>query len=167
MGRYSSAIIRTPIETEEILLQLRDDKVGIRFPGVYSLFGGALENSETPEEGLRRELEEELGITLQNSCRLLRTYFWEEDYERVVKGIRRKLPNVDYYWGFDPARVDRAQFPREDNLFLLTMTKAGIEGLVINEGREMKLFSPDAAKAAIMIPADKLMVLEYIINRIQ
>jgi len=44
------------------LMQRRDDKPAIFFPGWLGLFGGALENSETPEAGLRRELDEELAF---------------------------------------------------------------------------------------------------------
>jgi 8-oxo-dGTP diphosphatase len=42
------------------LLQLRDDIEGIVAPGCWGLFGGHLEPGESPEEGLRRELQEEI-----------------------------------------------------------------------------------------------------------
>ena len=38
------------------LLQQRDDKPDIFYPGHWGLFGGALESGETPAEGLAREL---------------------------------------------------------------------------------------------------------------
>lgn len=44
----------------KFLMQLRDDKPGIPYPGHWSLFGGHLELEETPEEGLKRELLEEI-----------------------------------------------------------------------------------------------------------
>ena len=56
------------------VLQLRDDIPGIPARGMWSLFGGALENGETPEAGLRREIAEELGIALPG-CRPL----WQVD----------------------------------------------------------------------------------------
>ena len=43
------------------LLQLRDDISGIVAPGCWGLFGGQLEPGESPEQGLRRELIEEIG----------------------------------------------------------------------------------------------------------
>ena len=44
------------------LLQLRDDIDGIISPGCWGLFGGHLESGESPEAGLRRELDEEIGL---------------------------------------------------------------------------------------------------------
>ncbi len=48
------------------LLQLRDDIEGIVAPGCWGLFGGHLEPGESPEEGLRRELQEEIAYTAAN-----------------------------------------------------------------------------------------------------
>jgi 8-oxo-dGTP pyrophosphatase MutT (NUDIX family) len=45
------------------LMQHRDDKPGIFFPGWWGCFGGALEPGESPEQAVRRELAEELGWT--------------------------------------------------------------------------------------------------------
>jgi 8-oxo-dGTP pyrophosphatase MutT (NUDIX family) len=46
------------------LMQLRDDKPGIFFPGHWGLFGGGVEVGEQPTSALCRELEEELGMTV-------------------------------------------------------------------------------------------------------
>ena len=56
------------------VLQLRDDVPGIAYPGMWALFGGALEPDEEPAQGLRREIFEELGIAL-GGCGLL----WQVD----------------------------------------------------------------------------------------
>ncbi|MEW2132696.1 NUDIX domain-containing protein [Streptomyces sp. NPDC005435] len=46
----------------EIVLQLRDDRPGIRWPGYWSLLGGGLEPGESPLDGVLREIREEAGI---------------------------------------------------------------------------------------------------------
>ena len=42
------------------LLQLRDDKESILYPGHWGLFGGHLDPDETPSEAVHRELLEEI-----------------------------------------------------------------------------------------------------------
>ncbi len=49
-----------------LLIYLRDDKLSIPFPNHWDLFGGHVEVGETPEEALRRELQEEIGATLDS-----------------------------------------------------------------------------------------------------
>jgi 8-oxo-dGTP diphosphatase len=48
----------------EFLLALRDNKDWIPFPNHWDLIGGHVEEGETPEEGLVREIKEELGIEI-------------------------------------------------------------------------------------------------------
>jgi 8-oxo-dGTP diphosphatase len=49
----------------EFLLALRDNKPGIPFPNHWDLIGGHVEEGETPEEALVREVKEELNIDLK------------------------------------------------------------------------------------------------------
>jgi len=53
-------------ENGEFLFYLRDDKPGIPFPKHWDLIGGHLEEGETPEEALVREVKEELDIELKD-----------------------------------------------------------------------------------------------------
>ncbi len=48
----------------DILVNLRDDDPRIIFPNLWSLIGGHVEEGESPEEGLVREVEEEIGYRL-------------------------------------------------------------------------------------------------------
>ncbi len=45
----------------DILVNLRDDDSRIIFPNQWSLIGGHVEEGEEPEEGLVREVDEEIG----------------------------------------------------------------------------------------------------------
>jgi 8-oxo-dGTP diphosphatase len=49
----------------EFLLALRDNKPGIPFPLHWDLIGGHVDEGETPEEALVREVKEELDIDLK------------------------------------------------------------------------------------------------------
>ena len=53
------------VNTErEVLLVLRDDIPDIRFPGMWDIPGGHLENGESPEQCIKREIEEEFGLSV-------------------------------------------------------------------------------------------------------
>ena len=48
----------------KILLHLRDEKSGIRYPNMWSVFGGRVKTGEIPRHTLEREMKEELDIVL-------------------------------------------------------------------------------------------------------
>ncbi len=48
-----------------LIIYLRDDKPDIPFPNHWDLIGGHLEEGETPEQALVREVKEEIGIDLK------------------------------------------------------------------------------------------------------
>src|ERR1700674_5416517 len=57
----TAAIIALP--GKRYLMQLRDQKPNIFYPGHWGVFGGAIDVGETPEQCLYREIEEELGLS--------------------------------------------------------------------------------------------------------
>ncbi len=59
--RDAAAALLT-VDDGRYLMQLRDDRAGVFYPGHWGLFGGAVEAGETPEEALRRELMEEIAF---------------------------------------------------------------------------------------------------------
>jgi len=50
----------------EILFVLRDNNKNILYPNMWNLLGGSIENNETPEKAIIREVKEELSLNLEN-----------------------------------------------------------------------------------------------------
>jgi NDP-sugar pyrophosphorylase family protein len=50
----------------QVLLQQRDDNPAIRYPGHWSLFGGTIEDGESAETAVVREVQEEIDFELKN-----------------------------------------------------------------------------------------------------
>ncbi len=104
----------------EVLLQQRDDRPDLLYPGCWTFFGGAVEAGETPNEAIHRELVEELGTNLP-------VIFWMSYVcpARTVPGEVHTTNSV-YFVGLDPARVSlqlhegqaMAWFTREQALAL-------------------------------------------------
>jgi 8-oxo-dGTP diphosphatase len=77
-----------------LLVYLRDDKPDIPFPNHWDFFGGHVEEGETPEEALVREVKEELGVDLSQ---------WNF-FRRYVCTEGDVYPNTKYlYW----AKIDK------------------------------------------------------------
>ena len=53
-------VVILPYVKNKVLMQLRDFKEGISFPGNWGFFGGSVEDDETPGEAAKRELFEEI-----------------------------------------------------------------------------------------------------------
>lgn len=65
MNKPINVALAILFQNGQFLLQLRDDLPDIAYPGQWGLFGGHLEPGETPEQGLKRELIEEIGYTVE------------------------------------------------------------------------------------------------------
>ena len=60
-GPQVEVAIAILIQGDQFLLQLRDNIPTILYPGYWAFFGGHIEPGETAEEGVWRELKEEIG----------------------------------------------------------------------------------------------------------
>jgi 8-oxo-dGTP pyrophosphatase MutT (NUDIX family) len=63
-GNASAALL--VLDDGRYLLQLRDDKPGIWYPGHWGCFGGAADPGEEAVATLRRELREELALEVHD-----------------------------------------------------------------------------------------------------
>lgn len=69
----------------EVLLQLRDDRPGLLFPGHWTLPGGYVKVNESPDDAIRRELREEMELELPL------TYWKVYDAPRAGGTVRQHL----------------------------------------------------------------------------
>ena len=100
------------------LMQLRDPKIGIFYPGHWGLFGGAIEPGETEAEALARELGEELGIAVA-------------------------LDDLRYFTTFTFDFTFAGLGPTARTVFELSLPEGAMAAMVLGEGREMRLFAGD------------------------
>ena len=116
-------------------MQLRDTGQQTFFPDTLCLFGGALEEGEDPEAGLRRELLEELELRLEAS-------------------------DISYFSQlvFDSIYADGT--PRHRYYFEVPIDSGVIDTLVLHEGAAMKLMTADdiAREALRFVPYDFAML---------
>ena len=110
-GEAAAALI--VFDDGRYLLQLRDQKPGIFYPGHWGLFGGAMEIGEDAAAALRRELKEELGLVLSEA-------------EHVT----------DFSFTFGRLGAVKRHF------FQVPLPLSARTGLRLTEGTEMRAFSP-------------------------
>lgn len=95
----------------KFLMQLRDNIPTIVYPGHWAFFGGHIEAGENPEEGLKRELLEEIGYK----------------------------PTTISFFGYYPDPIVMR------HVFYVPLT-VEMEDLVLGEGWDMGLFTPEEIK---------------------
>lgn len=105
------AIIR--VESDGYLMQLRDSKQDIWYPGRWGLFGGAIEPDEDPMGALKRELLEELELEIETA----------EFFARI---------------DFDLASLPLPRFYR--SYYVVSISRAVESRLVVHEGAAKRLF---------------------------
>lgn len=107
-------------ERGEILLQLRDDKPGLLYPNMWTLFGGAVEPDEDRDAAMARELSEELELTVPLT-------FWRQ-----------------YVC---PVRTVAGEVVVKNNIYLAPLSTAHAARLPLHEGQAKAWFAEPAARA--------------------
>ena len=80
----------------EVLLLLRDNKIDIPFPNMWDIPGGKIEESETPEEAIRREMMEEMSINNLGEIKLLKILTLENITDNIFwKKLNLNLEEID------------------------------------------------------------------------
>ena len=111
-GNAVAAII--VLNDGRFLCQLRSQIPGIFYPDHWGLFGGAVEPSESPEEGLKRELMEELALEIDNA-----EYFTEFTFDFSFRGL-------GHVWR---------------RFYVVPIDSNKLEQLKLGEGRKFKVFT--------------------------
>ena len=121
----------------ELLLQLRDDKESIFFPNHWGCFGGAADPGENYHQALLRELEEEIGISV--------------DAATVAPFITITFtPKPDLK-------------PIERVFFIVMLATETTGSLTLGEGRDVRFFTPvEAMQLANATPYDKFAIWLYL-----
>jgi 8-oxo-dGTP pyrophosphatase MutT (NUDIX family) len=115
------------------LVQLRDAKPTIFFPDHWGCFGGALEPGESYADGLRRELEEELGLEIGDAPLRPFTHFT-----------------------FDLAVMGQGAIGR--SYFEVRVAASALSRLTLSEGREMRFFRGAALLQERVVPYDRFAI---------
>jgi 8-oxo-dGTP pyrophosphatase MutT (NUDIX family) len=110
------------LDDRQYLMQLRDRKRGIFYPDHWGLFGGAVDPGEDRVTALRRELMEELQLSVEK---------------------------VEYFTGFDFDFSFAGHGKKFRTFYEVPMKATDLHHLVLNEGAGMKAF---AAAEILMEP---------------
>ena len=119
-------------EKGEILLYLRDNKPSIPFPDHWDLFGGHVEEGETPEVALVREVKEELDYDLMN-------YKFFREYECNEGDV---APNIKYVY---IGKIDKP-----------------INELTLEVGQKLQFFKPSEIPNVKFANILKEIVMDYL-----
>ena len=108
----------------QVLLLLRDDKVDIPFPNMWDIPGGKVEHNETPEQTVRREMNEELGLTDLGEIQLFKIITSEKNTDYIFwKRLDLNTSEIDLkegqrveYFNLDRIRKTKLAFNYNDVL---------------------------------------------------
>jgi len=100
-----------------VLLQLRDNKTN-NYPEMWGLFGGTIENNETPIQAAVREMKEELGIDLQekNLKLFLNIKNGNEEYYIFRSKFIWNIKDIELKEGKDMKFFSKKEFLKLNNI---------------------------------------------------
>ena len=81
-------------DNQEILLFLRDNIPTIPYPNMWDLPGGHVEEGETPEQCIIREMKEEIGIDLKNFHFFIKVQFSDRAEYVFWKKENLSIPDI-------------------------------------------------------------------------
>jgi 8-oxo-dGTP diphosphatase len=120
-------------EREQVLLFLRDDKPGIPYPDTWDVPGGHVEEGETPEQCIVREMAEEMGLDLKG-------------FELFC--IREFEDRVEYvFWKEADLRIEEIQLTEGQSLRWFTEKEASLTPLAYGFNRIVADFFKERGKA--------------------
>lgn len=96
-----------------MLLQRRDQKTSIYFPGLWGVFGGSCEGDETPEAAILREIWEELAV---------------------------RVASAELFIAWNIRCRDLGDEPRERYFYNVEFTPEMSAGIKLSEGQEYRFF---------------------------
>lgn len=106
--RLISILIPIRIQNEKINVFLQKRSADMkRLPNHFGFWGGGCEEAETPEQGLIREIKEELGIDLDKKQVELFNHY---EFLKSVKNIYLLTPEDDWEEGYTIGEGDYGQW---------------------------------------------------------
>ena len=104
MGLPRKTVVILPYQDNKILMQLRDEKPMIAYPGNWGFFGGDMEPEEEPISSAKRELNEEIKYEPEEIFALSINHILVPD-EILIHSfyclLSIKVEEINLYEGFD------------------------------------------------------------------
>tara|TARA_B110001454_G_C12511662_1_gene347098 strand:+ start:136 stop:561 length:426 start_codon:yes stop_codon:yes gene_type:complete len=119
--KSSKAIITVK---NKYLLQLRDNKKNIFFPGFWGLFGGRLDKNELHSKAIKREIKEETNLKVK---------------------VIRKILAVDF---------SMVGLKKERNIIYFDCKVLNNKKIILSEGQKYNFFSFNQIKKLKIVPMD-------------
>lgn len=130
--------IKNP-KINKFLFLLRDNKPGISHPNKWSLFGGGIEDGETPIQGLNREIKEEANILIYKTRLLL-----SEEFALNIGNVSYKIIGHIFY----------------------TYTDAELKDIKLFEGQKVDYFTLDEIRCNQNVPEEMIKLINRLKDKL-